>query len=152
MKKVVDLYKRFIVELLWAWVGNPCTEKELDNLIQAQDHFVLFLAENLTDEARLDCILYNINFDQKWEVPRYGRGGGLVLYWKNSINLTIEDSHKYFFYAIINKNTNEEWRFVIFYGEPDTSRRHEAWSMLRSLNNWPNTPWICTGDFNKIKQ
>ena len=104
MRKVVDLYKRFIVELLWAWIGNPYTEKELDNLIRAQNHSVLFLAKTLTDEARLDCILYNINFDQKWEVPRYGRGGGLVLYWKNSINLTVEDSHMYFIDTTINKN------------------------------------------------
>lgn len=142
MSKVVDLYKRFIVELSWAWVRNP----------HIQDHSILFLAETFTNEIRLDCSLYKINFDQKWEVPRYGRGGSLVLYWKNSINLIIEDSQRYFIDAIINKNIDEEWRFAGFYGELDTSRRHQAWSKLKSMNNWPNTPWMCLGDFNKIKQ
>lgn len=36
------------------------------------------------------------------------------------------------------------------YGEPETSRRGEAWDSLRSLNHHPNVPWLCAGDFNEL--
>jgi len=37
-----------------------------------------------------------------------------------------------------------------FYGELDTTRRHEAWIKLRALNSQPGKPWLCYGDFNEI--
>ena len=39
------------MELSRAWVGNPRTEKELGNLIRAQDQSILFLVETLKDES-----------------------------------------------------------------------------------------------------
>ena len=68
-------------------------------------------------------------------MPRKGRGGGLVLFWKSSINLRVEGSHKYYIDASIDKNTSNEWRLTSFYGEPETARRCEAWNKLRSLNS-----------------
>ena len=111
--------------LLWNYcgLGNPRTENELVRLIQEKDPSVVFIAETWADEARLDCTLSNINFDQKWVVPRLNRGGGLVLFWKNSISIEVVDSHRYFIDTIINGNTKNAWRFTDFYGEPETHRR-----------------------------
>ena len=39
-------------------------------------------------------------------VPREGRGGGLVLFWKDLVNLTIKDSSRYFIDTCIDKNFN----------------------------------------------
>ena len=74
----------------------------------------------------------------------------LVLFLKSSINLTVEDSSKYYIDVCIDKNTMQEWRFTGFYGEAETARRIEAWDSLRSLNHHPNTPWLCAGDFNEL--
>ena len=131
-------------------LGNLRTERELVSILRAKDPSVVFIAETWADEARLERTLSNINFDQKWVVPRTTRGGGLVLFWKNSVNLTVVESHKYYIDAIINKNGDNEWRFTGFYGEPDSSRRNEAWAKLRSLNSSQNIPWLCAGDFNEI--
>ena len=65
-------------------------------------------------------------------------GGGLALYWKNSID------------SKINKGSDEAWRFIGFYGEPATHKRIEAWNKLRLLNNKHDLPWLCAGDFNEI--
>lgn len=46
-------------------LGNLCIEKVLGNIIRAKDPFVLFLAKTWVNEARLDRILHNINFDHK---------------------------------------------------------------------------------------
>ena len=83
-------------------------------------------------------------------VPREGRGGGLVIYWKSLINLTVEASGKYYIDAIIDKNTKNAWRLIGFYGEPEIARRIEAWNKLRSLNSQPDISWLCVGDFNEI--
>ena len=37
-----------------------------------------------------------------------------------------------------------------FYGEPDTSRRHELWELLCRLKHNSTLPWLCASDFNKI--
>ncbi|KAL4605197.1 hypothetical protein ACB092_09G011500 [Castanea dentata] len=123
--------------LVWNCRGlrNLRTEKELVSIIRAKDPSVVFIAETWTDEARLDRTLSYINFYQKWVIPRTSRGGGLVLFWKNSINLKVVDSHRYYIDAVINKNGKDEWRFIGFYGELDTSKRNEAWAKLRSLNS-----------------
>ena len=73
-----------------------------------------------------------------------------MLFWKNSINIDVVDSHRYYIVTIINGNTENAWRFTGFYGEPETHRRSEAWSKLRSLNSRMNIPRICGGDFNEI--
>ena len=59
---------------------NQRTGKELEDLIRAKDPSVVFIAKTWIDEARLNRILHNINFDHKWEMPRGSRGGDLVLF------------------------------------------------------------------------
>ena len=68
-------------------IGNLCTGKKLGQLVKAKDPSTMFLAETLTDDARLEFIQNSINFDHRWVVPRVGRSGGLVLYWRSSIKL-----------------------------------------------------------------
>ena len=60
-----------------------------------------------------------------------------MLFWKNDVHVTIEDSHRYFIDVTLDKNRETEWRFTGFYGEPETHQRMEAWNKLRSLNNRP---------------
>ena len=83
-------------------------------------------------------------------VPRTTRGGGLVLFWRNSVRLDVVDSHRYYIDAVINAGGDDEWRFIDFYGEPETARKGEAWEKLRRLNRSINKPWLCAGDFNEI--
>ena len=73
--------------LVWNYrgLGNPRTMRELRNYIQAKDLAVVFLAETWTDDARLDEVLCNFNFRNKWSVPSGHKGGGLVLLWKEDI-------------------------------------------------------------------
>ena len=63
------------------------------------------IAETWIDEVRLNSVLRNIDFDHKWVVPKEGRGGGLVMFWKDSINLTIKDSSRYFTDTCIGKGS-----------------------------------------------
>lgn len=110
----------------------------------------MFLAETWADNARLETVQRNIDFEHKWSVPKEGRGGGIALFWKASVNLEVVDSSNYYIDILIEKGTDNEWRFTGFYGEPETSRRTEAWDSLRSLNHHPQVSWLCSRDFNEI--
>ena len=84
-------------------LGNLCTGKKLGDIIWVKDSSVMFIAETLADEARLDTMQINIDFDiyiyilkKKRVVPKVGRGGGLVLFLKSSVNLVVVGSlHSY---------------------------------------------------------
>ena len=94
--------------LMWNYrgLGNLHIEKELGDIIQAKDPNVVFIAETWAGEARLNSVLRSIDFDHNCVVPREGRGGGLVLFWKDLVNLTIKDSSRYFIDTCIDKNFN----------------------------------------------
>ena len=74
----------------------------------------MFIAETLADETRLDSIQQNIDFENKWVVPKVGHGGVLALFWKASINLVVVDSSKYYIDTWIDKGSLDEWRFTGF--------------------------------------
>ena len=131
-------------------LGNLRTGRELVKIIRAKDPSIVFLAETMVDDVRLEIVQSNIGFDHRWVVPREGRGGGLVLFWKATINLTIEDSNKSYIDAFINKNSENEWRLMGFYGKLELARRFEAWNKLKNLNKHSKMPWLCVGDFNEI--
>ena len=131
-------------------LGNLVTKKELGDLTQAQDPSAVFIAETWMDEARLKKIKRNLHFDHMFFVPRINWGGGLVLYWKESLNLIVETSSKNQINCIIGKSREDGWRFTGFYGEPITHKRHESWDLLHQLNNRFRLPWMWSGDFNEI--
>lgn len=76
-------------------------------------------------------------------------GGGLVLHWKDSINLRVEASSKNHIDYIIGGGSEGAWRFIGFYGEPITHKRYESWSLLRQLKTQFNLPWLCLGNFKR---
>ena len=110
--------------LVWNCRGlrNLRTRRELVDIIRAKDPFIVFLAETLIDDARLELVQRNINFNHRLVVLREGRGRGLVLFWKSTINLKIKGSHWYHIDATIDKDTENEWRLTGFYGEPKTNK------------------------------
>ena len=131
-------------------LGNPCIENELAEMVRAKNPSIMFIAEAWADEARLNNVKRTIQFENMFVVPRTSRGGGLVLFWRSSIAVTVDGSDKNHIDAIINKDMEDEWHFTGFYGEPKTFRRIESWNLLRSLNQKFQTPRLCAGDFNEL--
>ena len=115
-------------------LGNQLAVQELVELVQAKALIVVFLAETLADEARLDYVKERIRFDHKHVDPRITRGGALVLFWRNDTEVEVVFSSLNHIDAIINKSSDSAWRFTGFYGEPETHKRHESWDLLRRLN------------------
>ena len=54
----------------------------------------MFLAETWTDEARLILIQDRLKFKHRFIAPRRNKSRGLVMYWKEGFDLTIETFSK----------------------------------------------------------
>lgn len=131
-------------------LGNQHTKKELEVVIREKDPSAVFLAETQANEARLKEIKRNLDFKILFFVERNNRGGGLALYQRNSIVLTVETFSKNHIDAINNKGKEDTWRLTGFYNEPMTYKQLESWNMLCQLNNRFSLPWLCAGDFNEL--
>lgn len=138
--------------LVWNYhgLGNLRIGKELEVVVRAKDPSVVFIVEIWANEIRLKEVQWNLDFENIFFVERKNRGGGLALYWRNSIDLSIDTFSKNHIDAIINKGKEDAWRFTSFFGEPVTHKSYESWNKLCQLNNKFNLPWICAGDFNEI--
>ena len=84
------------------------------------------------------------------EQTKGGGEGGLVLFWKSIIDVTVEGFSKNYIDAITNKNKENEWWFIGFYGKLKTQKRFESWDLLRSLDRTFQISWLCAGDFNEL--
>ena len=76
-------------------------------MIRAKDPSVVFIAETWADEARLKDIQRQIEFENLFFVERNNKGGGLALYWRNSLDLSIDTYSKNHIDAIINKGKED---------------------------------------------
>ena len=118
----------------------------------AKDPFVVFLAETWTDKARLEQVQRRIQFKNLFVVPCCSKVEGLAILWKEGFPLEVVKYSKNYIDSVINKGKENSQRFTGFYGEPNTNKRHEAWSKLRALKNLGSLPWLYAGDFNEITQ
>jgi hypothetical protein len=57
-----------------------------------------------------------------------GKGGGLALFWKNTVNLRLVGFiSKYHIDTEITEEDGFVWRFTGVYGEPKTEEREKTW-------------------------
>ena len=99
-------------------------------MVRAKDPSVVFIVKIWANEIRLKEVQWNLDFENLFFVERNNRGGGLALYWRNSIDLSIDTFSKNHIDAIINKGKEDAWRFTSFYGEPVTHESYESWNKL----------------------
>lgn len=80
-----------------------------------------------------------------------GKSGGLCLLWKNGVNVTIQNySRRHINAGVVSEVGGVEWKLTCFYGNPEVTKRKEAWALLRYLSHLSSIPWLCIGNFNEI--
>lgn len=112
---------------------------------------LMFLMETKLSVGKVNTICNKLGFDQGLEIPRTGLGGGLMLLWKDVVEVTYLTSSSNHFSCLIRWDKHpREWHFCGFYGEPKTSNRHFTWDLLQKLRIIFNGPWLVMGTFNEI--
>ena len=80
----------------------------------------MFLAKTWLVEARLGNIRDRLQMGSYFGVSKVNLGGGLALFWKEGVEVSVESSSLNHIDVLINKNKEDGWRFTGFYGEPLT--------------------------------
>nr|POE64005.1 hypothetical protein CFP56_02038 [Quercus suber] len=103
--------------------------------------------------SEMDGIKETIDRPGGLVVPSKGRSGGLALLWKRDIRVEVQTfSENHIDAIIVPGRGSPRWRLTGFYGNPETSKREESWSLLTRLANGNSLPWLCIGDFNELMQ
>jgi hypothetical protein len=88
--------------------------------------------------------------DCKEVVGSDGRSGGMLLFWKKEMQITLCHKCKNYIDAKIGCGLENVWSFTGLYGEPRWQDKHLTWQCLRDLHSRSSMPWLVMGDFNEI--
>ncbi|CAM8982176.1 unnamed protein product [Rhodiola kirilowii] len=129
-------------------LGHPRSVRELAESVRINRPDLVGLQETKIEESRLVAIRRKLGFKNGFIVPRQGLAGGLALWWKEEVSLSILSYSKYHIDACVEGE--DRVRVTVFYGEPITGRRGISWGLLRRLHVQFNLPWVVLGDFNEV--
>jgi exonuclease III len=130
-------------------LGLDAAVGELRDLIRSHNPEVVFLCETKQKKRAMEKIQWSLGFRHGVCVEGKGKGGGLGLWWRDGVDVTVRPWCQYYIDAQINSEAGA-WRFTGIYGEPSTELREKTWDVLRSLKAQDDLPWICAGDFNEV--
>ncbi|XP_057794871.1 uncharacterized protein LOC131011108 [Salvia miltiorrhiza] len=83
-----------------------------------------------------------LEFDGHFVVNPNGASGGLMLFWKDPLDVAISSYSPGHIDCRVS-NDGVTWRFTGFYGHPDAAQRHHSWEMLRRLGeNGGDLSWL----------
>ena len=133
-------------------LGNPQTVHELTVMVRQKDPLVLFLFETKLDEKRLEVLRCQWGFVGKFVVPSRGQSGGLALFWRRQIMVSISSYSHHHIDALMDFDAETVWRFTGFYGSPTVLGKLAAWDLIWVLRGHHTLPWLCGGDFNELLQ
>ncbi|KAL5779912.1 hypothetical protein ACOSQ2_010649 [Xanthoceras sorbifolium] len=138
--------------LCWnVWgLGNPRTFRTLRSLLRKENSELVFLSETRLEKGSMDRIWCSFGFEGCFGVDRDGLGGGLLLLWRDKIDITIHSYSKGHIDSTVVDEEGTSWRFTGFYGEPNQNLRLHSWELLRRLKSLSGLPWLVGGDFNEI--
>ncbi|KAL5842737.1 hypothetical protein ACOSQ3_013340 [Xanthoceras sorbifolium] len=139
---------------LFVWnirrLGSPRAVQALLLLYKKHLPDLMFLVETKVDNCVMERIRVKLGFVGKLVVNSEGRSGGLCLFWSKNTVVDLLSFSRFHIDVKISSVCNKTWRFSGFYGHPDPSQRHHAWTMLRRLHGMYQLPWLVAGDFNEI--
>ncbi|KAL0010981.1 hypothetical protein SO802_006089 [Lithocarpus litseifolius] len=79
------------------------------------------IAKTNLDKERLEEIQGCLNLGGLIKVSHEVRGGGIVIFWKKDVDFSLGTISLNHIDGILNKGKEDEWRFMGFYGEFDTT-------------------------------
>ncbi|XP_071681350.1 uncharacterized protein [Lolium perenne] len=130
-------------------LGLDAAVGELRDLVRSYNPAVVFLSETKRKARAMEKLKWSLGFKHGVAVDCDGRSGGLALWWRDGIEVSVRPWCQYYIDAEIHFE-GKNWRFTGIYGEPRTELRHRTWDVLRYLRSQDNLPWLCAGDFNEI--
>ncbi|KAG2706415.1 hypothetical protein I3760_05G103200 [Carya illinoinensis] len=131
-------------------LGNPRSIRTLRDLITKEAPDLFFWQKMKIKARQVEFCKFKFGFSNCFGVDCVGRSGGLVLFWKDELNLSIINYTHHHIHAIVTDCNGKECLITGVYGHPDRNMRMEVWRVLKTLGRGVNIPWLVFGDFNEI--
>jgi hypothetical protein len=99
----------------------------------------------------MESIRQKLEFSNMLTMDSMGKSRGLALLWGDEMSVEIQNySQRHINGIVWCSKRAAPWKFTRFYGQPDVTKQHEAWALLKHLASFAPHPWVCIGDFNEI--
>jgi exonuclease III len=132
-------------------IGSPRKVRDLRLLVKENNPDILFLIETKCKKTKLEYLRVKLGYVGLFVVDPVGRSGGLALFWRNDVQLEIQNYSRRHINSLIKEGDRDSyWKLTSFYGHPDCTKRNESWALLRHLQQLHPSPWLVIGDFNEI--
>lgn len=132
-------------------IGVAMTIRALRDLVSQYRPSILFLCETKAKRRKVDHLRRLLTFDHGFVVNAVGRSGGLALFWKDDVSVSIASFCKNFIHAKVEMNEISFSGYVTgVYGDPIANLRKSVWDKISNLNVPNNQAWLCLGDFNEV--
>lgn len=112
-------------------------------------HELLFLMETMHSRDDLVDIQSWLEYDQVYTVEPVGKCGGLALLWKSSVQVDLKFVDKNLMDAQVQFGA-VNFCVSCVYGDPDRSKRSQAWERISRIGVGRRDKWCMFGDFNDI--
>ncbi|KAG2627072.1 hypothetical protein PVAP13_3KG226670 [Panicum virgatum] len=120
---------------LLAWnCRGLSSPRAVRSLLEVQNRInpdVFFLSETHLDKVKADNVRRRAGFDHLIIHESDGRSGGLLLLWKEEVNIRLQAVTHNYIDVVIEENGG--WRFTGVYGEPDWRHKARTWEAIRSI-------------------
>ena len=86
--------------------------------------------ETKSDKGWMEYVCDQCEFKHGLIVPSDGSSGGLALFWWKEVTIHIQNYSLSHIDAFVDGGVDGWWHLTCFFGNLETSRRFESWSLL----------------------
>jgi len=108
-------------------------DRKIKFLVRYYKPDILFLSETIVQVNKIEKFRYLLGYDYCFAPVKNSRGGGIALFWWNTVNCSIVNYSANHISAKIEEVSRRAWIFTGFYGYPEVSKRKYSWNFIRGL-------------------
>jgi hypothetical protein len=131
-------------------LGNQLTVYGLLELQRTEDPDILFLSETKLVGREMEFLRWKLNMPNMVVVDSVGRSGGLALFWKREVDVSLRWKGRYHIDVDVTEENGTKWRLTGIYGESRVGEKENTCKLLQNLHAQSDLPWMVMGDFNEI--
>ncbi|KAL4278069.1 hypothetical protein GQ457_03G015870 [Hibiscus cannabinus] len=131
-------------------IGNVNTTRALKDVLVKFNPYIVFLSETKKKAKFLDRLKSKNKFTGSFYVEPRGLAGGLALWWKENVSISIIKESVNFIDTLVSFNDEEPWQCTFIYGPPHSLDKRQFWETFQQIRHRSFGKWCIIGDVNLV--
>ncbi|KAL0835762.1 hypothetical protein Bca101_087651 [Brassica carinata] len=136
-------------------MGGPSIDSTVRRLKEINHKYlmdIICLSETKQQDDYFRDVGAQLGFLSYVTVPPNGSSGGLVVFWKSNVHLSVISSSPNLVDCKVGRINENPFYFSFVYGDPNPALRHHTWEHLQRVSlGRQHQAWFALGDFNDIR-